>query len=105
MKRLRYLVLVTFGLFIGLLIGLVSSNQVDWGNYYFILLVFGNVNYMSTIYLSIRLEKKKWKTLILSYIGIICILPQLMGGYLSFLILPYFVLMVDLLYRTRKTLS
>jgi hypothetical protein len=100
MKRLRYLVLVTFGLFIGLLIGLVSSNQVD-----FILLVFGNVNYLSTIYLSIRLEKKKWKTLILSYIGIICILPQLMGGYLSFLILPYFVLMVDLLYRTRKTLS
>ena len=105
MKRLRILVIVSFILLIGWIISYLSFFYSELEPLWWVLIILGFVNYFMTVYYSGVMEVGRWKTIVLSVTGIVCVFPPLLFTYLVFVIPIYFILSIELIYRTRKSLS
>ena len=105
MKRLRILVIVSFILLIGWIISYLSFFYSELEPLWWVLMILGFVNYFMTVYYSGVMEVGRWKTIVLSVTGIVCVFPPLLFTYLVFVVPIYFILSIELIYRTRKSLS
>lgn len=102
---MRILVIVSFILQMG-------WRTVYWFFFYseleplwWVLMILGFVNYFMTVYYSGVTEVGRWKTIVLSVTGIVCVFPPLLFTYFVFFVPFYILFSVELIYRTRKSLS
>lgn len=102
---MRILVIVSFILQMG-------WRTVYWFFFYseleplwWVLMILGFVNYFMTVYYSGVMEVGRWKTVVLSVTGIVCVFPPLLFTYFVFFVPFYILFSVELIYRTRKSLS
>lgn len=105
MKRLRILVIVSFILLIGWIISYLSFFYSELEPLWWVLMILGFVNYFMTVYYSGVMEVGRWKTIVLSVTGIVCVFPPFLFSYLVFFVPFYILFSVELIYRTRKSLS
>jgi hypothetical protein len=105
MKRLRILVIVSFILQMGWITGYLFFFYSELERLGLVLFILGFVNYFMTVYYSGVMEVGRWKTIVLSVTGIVCVFPPLLFTYLVFVVPIYFILSIELIYRTRKSLS
>lgn len=105
MKRLRILVIVSFILLIGWIISYLSFFYSELEPLWWVLMILGFVNYFMTVYYSGVTEVGRWKTIVLSVTGIVCVFPPLLFTYFVFFVPFYILFSVELIYRTGKSLS
>jgi hypothetical protein len=102
---MRTLVIISFILHIGWMTGYLFFFYSELEPLWWVWRTLGYVNYFVTVYYSGVKEVEKWKTIVLSITGLVGLFPPFLSTYVVFIVPVYILLSVELIHRTRKSLS